>query len=73
MMYRFAETTYSGLHPCEQQVDGKWPSALTGYNLENWKANTNEQIKYHGPALLGRCEHHGFHRSNLVEAAIDAK
>ena len=41
--------------------------ALTGNELENWNADTNYQIIYHGLALLGRRgPPHIFHLANLV-------
>ena len=61
------------MHPCQQSVEGKRLSELTGYHLKNWKADTDEQISYDGTALLGGCDHHSFYGSNLVEATIDAK
>jgi hypothetical protein len=57
---------------CKQPVDSKQQNTLTGSYLENRKANTNKQIMYDRATLLGICGHN-FHRSNLVEAAVDAK
>jgi hypothetical protein len=73
MSYRFVETTYSELHPCKQPLDSKWLSKLTGNYLKNRKADTNEQIMYDGAAPLCIRDHYSFQRSNLVEAAINAK
>jgi hypothetical protein len=43
------------------------------YHLENWNAKADEQISYDRTALLCSCGHHGFHRSNLIEATGSAK
>ena len=64
--------TYSGSHLCKQAVNDEWPNALTGNYLENRNADTNEQILYDRP-LLDLRDYPSFPRSNLVEAAIDAK
>jgi hypothetical protein len=53
-------------------VGSEWLGALTSDHLENWNANTNQQIIYQVAALLDIC-HPCFHPSNPVELAIDAK
>ena len=54
-------------------VDIERQSTLTGNNLENRNANTNKQIRYDSPALVGICGLRSFRCSGLVEAAVDAK
>jgi hypothetical protein len=61
------------LRPRKQLDEGKTQNVLTGYHLENWHAKADEQISYDRTALLCSCGHHGFHRSNLIEAKVDAK
>jgi hypothetical protein len=61
------------LHFRKQLADSEWLNTRTGNYLENRKTDTNQQILYDGAALLGICDHHSFHGSNLVEAAADAK
>ena len=64
---------YSGLHLRKRLVGSERLSALTGNHLEKRNADTNQQVLYHRPALLLTRDHHSLHRSDLVEAAIDAK
>jgi hypothetical protein len=64
---------YSGLYPCKQPVENKWLSTLTSNHLENRNADPNQQVLYHRLALLLTCGHHSVHRSDLVQAAVDAK
>ena len=56
-----------------QSVDSERKSTLTGDYLENRNTNTNEQILYDGPALVGTCDHYIFQDGNLVETTVDAK
>jgi hypothetical protein len=61
------------LHQRKQLDEGKRQNVLTGYHLENWNAKADEQISYDRMALLCSCGHHGFHRSNHIEAMGNAK
>jgi hypothetical protein len=61
------------LHPCKQLVDSEYLGTLTSNDLKNWNPDTDEQIMYQGASPQGICEYHGLHRSNLVEAAVNAK
>jgi hypothetical protein len=57
---------YSGLHPCEQSAKENRPSGLTGYHLEDGKADPDEEINYDTATLLRGCDRHNFYRSNLI-------
>jgi len=43
------------------------------HNLEDWDAETNEQINYDRTALVRRSDHHDLCSCDLVEATIDTK
>jgi hypothetical protein len=48
-------------------------SALTSYHLEDWNAETNEEVNDHPTTFLFACGHSTLMSSNLVESTVDTK